>query len=212
MNETKLKILDAAERLMAQQGIDVSLRAITTAADVNLAAVNYHFHSKDSLLDAVVARHMCPINERRIQMLDALERDYPNGPLPLEDILRAFLAPVFELEHGEHVRVLFGRFYSMPDEFMERIYKRHLTPIVNRFSAALARATPGLQIPDRLWAMNFTVGAMVHTLTWSRLLGVMSNGAVDLPDTGRVIDNLVRFSAAGFRALEQRSKEERRNA
>lgn len=212
MNPTKLKILNAAERLMAQHGIDVSLRAITTEAAVNLAAVNYHFRSKDSLLDAVVARHMCPINERRIQMLDALERDYPTGPLPLEDVLRAFLAPVIALESGEHVRVLFGRFYSMPDEFMERVYKRHLTPVVSRFGSALARAAPGLALPDRMWAMNFTVGAMVHTITWSRLLDVMSNGSVDLTDTDRITDQIVRFTSAGFRALEGRSEENTSNA
>ena len=117
MNETKLKILDAAERLMAQHGVDVSLRAITTAAEVNLAAVNYHFQSKDALLGAVVARRIGPINEQRLQMLDALERDFPNGRLPLEGVLRAFLAPVIQLDAGEHVRILFGRLYSMPDEF-----------------------------------------------------------------------------------------------
>src|SRR5207249_7612515 len=70
MNDTKLRILDAAERLFAQQGFDVSIRAITDEAGVNLAAVNYHFQSKEALLDAIIARRIEPVNKRRLEMLD----------------------------------------------------------------------------------------------------------------------------------------------
>ena len=72
--DTRDRILDAAERLFAQQGFDLtSLRALTTEADVNLAAVNYHFGSKERLFEAVLARLIAPINAERLARLDALE-------------------------------------------------------------------------------------------------------------------------------------------
>src|SRR6476619_5976727 len=126
MSETKVRILDTAERLIAEYGLDVSLRTITTEAGVNLAAINYHFQSKEALIDAVIARRIEPVNQSRLEMLDALEGDYPSGRLPLEGILEASLKPVIEMEASQHVRILFGRLYSLPDEFLNRLFNRHL--------------------------------------------------------------------------------------
>ena len=86
--DTKSRILNAAERLIAKQGFDVPLRAITTEAGVNLAAVNYHFQSKEALLDAVVARRLDPINDVRFRMLDEVEARFRGRPLPVEPPLR----------------------------------------------------------------------------------------------------------------------------
>src|SRR6201993_2865178 len=105
--DTKTRILNAAEKLFGMNGFDAtSLRDITAEAQVNLAAVNYHFRSKDSLIDAVIARRIEPVNKRRFEMLDEL------GPSPeLEQILTAFLAPV--LEHRiDPVIPLLGRIMS----------------------------------------------------------------------------------------------------
>lgn len=88
--DTKARILDAAEKLFGKNGFDAtSLRDITAEAQVNLAAVNYHFQSKDSLIDAVMARLIEPMSRRRMEMLDAA------GPNPtVEQILEAFLLPL----------------------------------------------------------------------------------------------------------------------
>src|SRR5271166_1991773 len=95
---TKDRILDAAERLFARDGIEAtSLRTITAEAGANLAAVNYHFQSKDALVKSVVARRVCPVNERRLALLDACEAAAGDGPLPVEQVLDAFLRPVMEL-------------------------------------------------------------------------------------------------------------------
>ena len=70
--DTKARILDTAEKLFGINGFEsVSLRDITTDASVNLAAVNYHFQSKDALIDAVIARRIEPLNARRLELLDA---------------------------------------------------------------------------------------------------------------------------------------------
>src|SRR5215469_6172712 len=120
MNEkvdTKARILDAAEKLFGQKGFEAtSLRDITAEAQVNLAAVNYHFQSKDSLIDAVIARRIEPVNRRRLEMLGEA------GPDPtIEQILTAFLAPVFEM-HVESVVPLLGRAMAEPHQFVERVY------------------------------------------------------------------------------------------
>src|SRR5215472_3578898 len=99
---TKTKILNTAERLFAHHGIEAtSLRAITAQAGVNLAAVNYHFQSKEALLHAVIARRVEPMNQKRLALLDASEAEAGPGPLPLEKVLDAFLRPVFEVLSGQ---------------------------------------------------------------------------------------------------------------
>src|SRR6266849_7254792 len=73
--DTKQRILDSAERLFAENGFDsTSLRTIIADAQVNLAAIHYHFHSKEALLDAVILRRLEPINRHRLEMLDTCER------------------------------------------------------------------------------------------------------------------------------------------
>ena len=93
---TRERILDTAEICFAQRGFDgTSLREITTLAEVNLGAVNYHFGSKSGLFEEVLRRRFEPLNQRRIEMLDAaIARHAPDDP-PLEEVMEAFLrAPV----------------------------------------------------------------------------------------------------------------------
>src|SRR5271154_6302809 len=98
---TKTRLLDTAERLFAHHGIEAtSLRTITAEAGVNLAAVNYHFQSKEALLHAVIARRLDPMNQRRLAMLDACEAAAGNGLLPLDQVLDALLRPVVEMVSG----------------------------------------------------------------------------------------------------------------
>lgn len=206
MKGTKVRILDAAERLIAERGLEVSLRTITAEAEVNLAAVNYHFQSKDALIDAVIARRIEPINRARLERLNALEREHSHNGLPLEAVLEAFLAPVTQMGCDEPARVLFGRFYGQPEEFLNRIFNRHLQPVMERFRAALARALPGLPAADQICCILFTAGAMVHVMSWSRLLGVISGGAVDPADTQSLASRIVAFAAGGFREVAARSE------
>src|SRR5271165_6179690 len=142
---TKERILDAAERLFAHHGVEAtSLRAITREAGVNLAAVNYHFQSKDALVQAVISRRMDPITERRLAMLDACEAEAGNRPAPLEKILEAFLLPVLEAgaTHAFEFAPMLARIYTEPKEFVEKVFKNHLTIVVERFRAAFRRALP----------------------------------------------------------------------
>src|SRR5260370_38831696 len=91
--DTKERILDAAETLFGRHGINAtSLRLITTEADVNLASVNYHFQSKDSLVAAVFKRRVVPINQRHMELMDVFEHRDHATPIPIDKIRSAMNA------------------------------------------------------------------------------------------------------------------------
>jgi len=192
---TKIRILDAAENLFGMKGFDAtSLRDITSAADVNLAAINYHFQSKDSLIDAIVARRIEAVNKKRFELLDAA------GAKPtLEQILTAFIAPVMQFKL-DTAAPLIGRVLSNPELFIERIFNTHLAPVSQRFIEALSKVLPELPRAELFWRLHFAVGVMTHTMLWGRILPKFTNGVCDISDREALVDRTVRFLAAGFRA------------
>jgi AcrR family transcriptional regulator len=193
--DTKSRILDSAEKLFGMKGFDgTSLRDITTAAEVNLAAINYHFQSKDSLIDAIVARRIEPVNKKRFEMLDAA------GSHPtVEQILTAFMAPVMQVK-VDSLAPLIGRILSNPELFVERVFHKHLAPVSQSFVEALSKALPELPPSEILWRLHFSVGVMTHTMLWGRIYPKITNGVCDISDREALVDRTVRFVAAGFRA------------
>jgi AcrR family transcriptional regulator len=193
--DTKSRILDAAEKLFGLKGFEAtSLRDITAEAQVNLAAVNYHFQSKESLIDAVIVRRIEPVNQRRIEMLDAA------GPNPsLEQILAAFIAPAFE-KRMESVGALMGRILSDPDQFIAKVFKSHLRPMLDRFSAELGRALPEITESERVWRLMFMAGVLTHVMRWWDVIPQMTGGLCDLSDRHALIERATAFLVGGFRA------------
>ena len=190
--DTKTRILDAAERLFGEGGFDAtSLRDITAEAQVNLAAVNYHFQSKESLIDALIERRIQPINRRRFEMLEAAGRS-PS----VEQIVEAFLAPMLMQDVSAAVPLV-GRVLSNPNLFMERVYKKHLVQVVARFSDAIGKALPKLPPEERFWRLHFMAGSMSHVLALSSVLPLMSGKPLD---RAALMGRLVSFIAAGLRA------------
>lgn len=200
---TKDRILDAAERLFADKGFpDTSLRTITAEAGANLAAVNYYFQSKDALIQAVFARRLGPLNAERLTMLDACEARAGNGPPPLEEILRAFLEPVFRVghPHASTFGHLLGRMYLDPGDLFERIFREQFSAAKVRFIAAFQRALPELPPEELFWRLHFLIGALAHAMAGRHHLKVISDGRCDPSDPEATISRLIAFLAAGFRA------------
>src|SRR5215831_12858799 len=91
---TKDRILDTAEALFMEHGFEATgLRSITAAAGVNLAAVNYHFGSKEELFETVLTRRLDPMNQQRLDLLSAFEHESAPHPVACERILSAMLIP-----------------------------------------------------------------------------------------------------------------------
>lgn len=203
---TKQRILDAAERLFAERGFAAtSLRSITAAAGVNLAAVNYHFRSKEALLEAVFARRLAPLNQKRLELLDACEARAGQGRLPLEAVIEAFFAPVLRLggelaQGGRYFQRLMGRMYAEPGEHVGSILKGQFAAVAARFTQALRRALPKLPPVELMWRIHFMIGAMAHTLAGVHYLEVFSGGLCDPSDVEGTIRRLGAFLAAGLKA------------
>jgi AcrR family transcriptional regulator len=202
--DTKQRILDSAERLFADNGFDsTSLRTIIADAKVNLAAIHYHFHSKEALVDAVILRRLEPINRQRLEMLDACEQAAGDGGPSLEAVIEAFLAPTFrEASHhpdGASFTRLIGRILTVEKSLVPR-FKQHMSEILRRFPQALHRAAPELPRQELFWRLQFMGGAMALTLLRGKDLEALTDGLCDTADTESTIRRLVAFAAAGFRA------------
>jgi AcrR family transcriptional regulator len=206
--ETRDRILDAAEHLFAEQGFaGTSLRSITTAAEANLAAVNYHYGSKEALLIAVFERRINPINEARIEGLDRLEAEAGSGPMELEALLRIFLGPALRIreawgDDGDRFMQFAGRAHSDPDIHVRTAFQNLFKSIIERFMPAFSRALPEMSQDELHMNLHFVIGAMAHTMAWSRK---NTHGfKCSLPDMNveLLLDRMVSFSAAGFRSLK----------
>ncbi|MDA1315783.1 MAG: TetR/AcrR family transcriptional regulator [Acidobacteria bacterium] len=214
-SETKEQILDVAERLFAEDGVHgVSLRTIIAEAEVNLAAVHYHFGSKDALVEAVFERRVGPINEARLQWLDRIEAA-SDGPPPVDEVLRALVTPAIQLaldpKRGHTFMKICGRFYTESGDYLRPIFDRLFSEIIKRFVAAFQRACPELPPAEVLWRVHFSVGVMVHTLLDSERLGRISGGTCDTSDAEAVVERMVQFSAAGMRTPVLKLRKRRRD-
>ncbi|MEO7762151.1 MAG: TetR/AcrR family transcriptional regulator, partial [Casimicrobiaceae bacterium] len=145
---TKEKILDTAEALFMEHGFEATgLRQITTSAGVNLAAVHYHFGSKEELFQAVLTRRLDPMNQERVGLLDQLERAARDKPLSCEAIISAMFIPALKLARdpergGKNFLRLIGRAYADPAPFIRQFLGQQYAPMIARFKTAFGRALP----------------------------------------------------------------------
>lgn len=197
---TKEKILDTAEKLFATEGYSVtSLRSITSEAGVNLAAINYHFKSKEGLLMAVLHRRIDPMNRERLAMLDALEATGDHG---VEPTVRAMLEPAFRMKErdGEYSIRILGKLHGDPAGVPPAVITDLFSQVFARFTAAFAKALPNLAAEERLWRLHFVLGAMAHTLVSAVKLEELSCGLCNSADTDTMVERMVTFAAAGLTA------------
>lgn len=205
--DTKTRILDAAETLFAQNGYQqTSIKALARRARVNQAAVNYHFGSKNALVEKVIARRLSLINDLRMEKLrEVAEAALRQGGKPaVRDLLRAFIEPVFSvtqsMEKGKCLLLIEGRAFADPDETIRNTFIRHFRPVFTRFSELMAEALPGLPEEVRQWRLHFVVGAMAHAL---RVCGSQPRMPGIFPPAHhaeQVVDLLVTFLAGGMQA------------
>lgn len=203
MSDTKTQILDAAEQLFAEKGFAAtSLRTITARAGVNLAAVNYHFGSKDALIDAVFARHMQPLHAERMAMLDTFEQA---GALTVENILRAFIQPALRIcreeRRGPVVVKLMGRLHIEPSDALLTMFIKHIEGTVARFLQVLCQALPELPPDDVFYRFFFSVGAFAHSINHARTIELLRGRTAGAGgDVETMLARLIPFLAAGMRA------------
>jgi AcrR family transcriptional regulator len=203
--ETRGRVLDAAEQLFAERGIEaVSIRDITRAAGANLAAINYYFGTKQELVAEIFGRRLTPLNQKRLALLDAVEQKAEGQPARLEVILEALIRPAVEQSFSctcgsKTFMQLFGRCLSEPDAAVERLIHTHFEKIIRRFNAAILRALPGLPEQELFWRISFIGGALHHALLISGKPSLMPAGMHKRLNTEELVQRLIAFAAAGLR-------------
>lgn len=203
--DTKTRILDAAENLFAANGFGaVSLRAVIKEAGVNTASVHYHFGSKEGLIEAVLERRAGPVNKERLARLDAIEASHPTGPLPLRDVVEAFLPPVIDIRRRapeEHhlLSQLLGRAISEPDANVRRSMRSVMMEIFRRFLAAFTRALPEHKEEDVILRMFFVIGSLAFTVTGPHAFEDETT-TIRNQDIDHITQKLIDFAVAGMKA------------
>ena len=201
--ETKTKLLNVAEKLFAEKGIDAtSLRNIIAEAGVNLAAIHYHFGSKNALICEVVARRVQPINEERLRRLEECENNHLTRPELLEALIRAFLEPLIRVKLETPDRVQYTHRIVMqlqfgPGQSFESVF--HLfDEIIKRFFAAFKKALPDLSQSELLLRFRFMVGTIHMIVVESPIKKhSMFSKTLELkPDI--LMEQIVAFLVAGF--------------
>ncbi len=205
--DTKSRILDAAEHLFMEHGFEAtSLRSLTAAASVNLAAVNYHFGSKEELFQAVLTRRLDGMNQERIDLLAKLERDAGERPVPCEKILSAMLIPALRLARdekrgGKNFLRLLGRAYADPAPFIRTFLSEQYADMIGRFKEAFLRSLPHLTRQELTWRLHFVMGALSYTLAGTDVLKLIAHALPGEKDNDELLlQRLAPFLVAGLKA------------
>lgn len=204
--DTRSRILDAAERLFMEHGFEATtLRTITAAAAVNLAAVNYHFGSKEALIQEVFRRRLALLNGRLIAALDRLEAEAGKEPVRPSQIVEAFFGEALGMaadcrEGGRIFMRLLGRTFTEPNEFVRAFLAREYAEPVARYKAALFRALPDTPREEIVWRLHFMLGAMSYAVSGADAINLLGEGRLDDTDPAVLQARLMSFLLGGLRA------------
>jgi AcrR family transcriptional regulator len=204
-DKTRGQIVQAAEKIFADKGFRaMTLRDVTKAARVNLAAVNYHFGSKTNLMRAIIERRMEPINRERIQRLDSLVAKHAPEAIPVKDIFEALFRPLFEhataKKGNDHTFMqMVGRALTEPADFMRKMHKEFFVQLSMRFLTELKRSCPQLSEQDLQLRFYLSVSTMLGTISEQVRLESISDGKLSGKDLDLICDELTAFVVAGFK-------------
>ena len=198
---TKDRILGAAEELFAQFGFTgTSLRQVTSRANVNIAAVNYHFGSKENLVNEVFRRRMDDMSTHRLAALEIAIRDTPGQ---LEPILAAFVAPALALAQDRHgggafIRVI-ARAYAEKNDGLRKFLSDHYGHVLREFGKAISACVPQLSKEELYWRLDFLAGSLTYAMADFGLIK-RPPGVTEPAHRERAAKELIRFAAAGFKS------------
>ncbi|MEO6799375.1 MAG: TetR/AcrR family transcriptional regulator [Rhodanobacter sp.] len=195
---TRDRILGAAEALFAQRGFDgASLRQLTAAAGVNLAAVNYHFGSKEKLVEEVFRRRLDALNADRLAALGRLGDKHPPT---LEEVLAAYIRPALELSHEGNgalfMRVL-ARAFAEHDGTLRQFLSDNYGHVMRQFTAEFARLLPHLSKPELYWRIDLVTGALTHAMSGFGMIQRQEDVS-EQAHREQTVQHLIRFAAAGL--------------
>jgi len=204
--ETKERLLDAAELLFAENGFaSTSLRAITSRAGVNIAAVNFHFGTKFSLLLATLDRRLQPISRKQLEGLRMAEDVFGDGPVDLETVLRALIMPVLRMQEdigqaGDHFLALVGQAHRAPDKKIRTAFHKLVDEVMQKYLPVFERALPSASRQELQLKLYLVMGSVTDVVGWRLNESDMVDEIPPRDDPLPMEDMLLRFAAAGMRS------------
>lgn len=203
LNPTCRKILEAAEPLFARAGLDgVSLRQITTAAGVNLAAINYHFFDKESLYKTLVSIRLKQINRERLSRLEDAEQKANawGGPPGLPAVLEALAGPMLTPapDCGPEAPRLLGRLLMEQQTNLTDLIRTDFEPVMTRFGQACRRHAASLTAEDFLWRFSYVVGALHHAALTRPDMGHLTRGICRPEQDEQALASFIAFATRAF--------------
>ncbi|GAB3472461.1 TetR/AcrR family transcriptional regulator [Azotobacter salinestris] len=200
-SETVERILEAAELLFAQRGFaETSLRLITSRADVNLAAVNYHFGSKSALIEAVFSRVLGPFCAGLERELDRRQ----SVGMSLEELLEVTIAQVQAARPRSGMAIfmrLLGLALGQGQEHLRRYLEDTYGKLFRRYLLLLEEAVPGIPPLELFWRTHFMLGAATFSLSGIDTLCASASERFEVQTSSeQALRLLVPFLAAGMRA------------
>lgn len=208
-NDTRERILDAGERLFMEHGYEAtSTRMVTSEAAVNLAAVNYHFGSKEALMQAVLRRRVEGLNKERLRVLDELEAQAAGKPLKPSQIVDAFFGTLLRMSAsqdcgGKTFLRLLGRTMTDPSDFIRTFLAAEYADVLERFKTALFLSLPDVPKAEIVWRFHFMLGATSYAIAGTDTLHLVTDWQVDEGaelQEELLIPRLMSFLLGGLRA------------
>ncbi|MGX9393895.1 TetR/AcrR family transcriptional regulator (plasmid) [Nitrobacteraceae bacterium UC4446_H13] len=214
-NETAARLVAAAEELFAQRGQEnVSLRDLTNRAGVNVAAVNYHFGSKEALAEALHEKLAQRISEQRREALKELSKvqlNRRNRRAHLEALLRSFIDPYLgegNENQGRLLARLFLHHRLNPTEGSLRITKVYLDPIAAEYIRALIATCPHVPPHEFYWRYVYMVNMLIAVsadVTSVERIAVLSGGNIkDSTTRSTRYETVLRFLIGAFWGVDER--------
>ncbi len=207
MNPTRQKILAASEIEFAMHGFNgATIRDITRRAEVNIAAINYHFGNKADLFKEMVRNRIEPINELRLKQLDEALIENKGKPLPIERIVGIIVRPLLTslLREGSdqlHFMKAMGKGLVEDQDFMKNMHRDILKTVIERFTVAISDSLDCPQFPKMTYGMHFLSCTIAGTMLQHAKLSTISGGKIDLNDVDSLVDHLVAYISGGFRSI-----------
>jgi AcrR family transcriptional regulator len=203
---TKTRILDAAERIFTDKGFrGTSLRELTAEARVNIAAVNYHFGSKEALLQAVLERRLVPLKKVQRNRLEMIRKNAQAASVrpSVHGALHAFFGPMISLHDSGQAADGFIRFlgqsFSEQSDTISETFLRHIEPVQILLFDILAEALPHMSHDCLSWRLNFALGSMIHSMSMDHFPSLLPNMVPSI-SYATMTRCMLDFIAAGLEA------------
>lgn len=204
---TKSRILDAAEELFSEKGFaETSMRDITSHADVNLASVNYHFGSKEELINAVFLRVIEPLIKAMEAALVELKKqvDFESDTLEkaITVLVKATMARSREMKGGGGIFMrLLSRAYADPEATVRNYLVKKYSPVLVGYVELLAKVLPNVSAEEIYWRFYYMLGSLIFIMSSEDTLRSIAEQNYQFQTSDdRLVNSLVKYLAAGFRA------------